>query len=89
MPTVKLVIKGKVQGVFFRASAQKIATGLQITGTVKNTKEGHVEVIASGEQQQLDQFIQWCREGPPEAKVEELKVTPVEETTFDKFTIVR
>lgn len=89
MPTVKLVIKGNVQGVFFRASAQKVATGLQITGIVKNTKEGHVEVIASGQQQHLDQFIEWCREGPTKAKVEEMNITPIGETAFEEFTIVR
>lgn len=89
VPTVKLIIKGDVQGVFFRASAQKVADGLQITGTVKNTTEGHVEVIASGLQQQLDQFIEWCRQGPKKANVEEMHVTPIGEIAFDEFTIVR
>lgn len=89
MPTIKILIKGDVQGVFFRASAQKVASGLQITGTVKNTKEGHVEVIANGLQKQLDQFIEWCREGPTKANVEEINVTPIGEISFDEFTIVR
>jgi acylphosphatase len=89
VPTIKIIIKGDVQGVFFRASAQKVATGLHITGTVKNTNEGHVEVIASGPQHQLDQLIEWCRQGPAKANVEEINVIPIGEISFDEFSIVR
>ena len=89
MPTVKLIIKGTVQGVFFRATAKKVANALHINGTIKNTKEGHVEVIASGPQQQLNEFINWCRHGPDEAVVEEVNIIPIEETHFEEFTVVR
>ncbi len=89
MPTVKLVIKGEVQGVFFRATAKKVAAGLQITGIIKNTKEGHVEVLASGKQPQLDQFIKWCRHGPEKALVETVDILPVEDKNFNEFTVVR
>jgi acylphosphatase len=89
MATVKLVIKGRVQGVFFRATAKKVATGLNISGNIKNTKEGHVEAIATGRQQQLNKFIEWCRHGPEKAAVEEVNITSLEEINFDEFTVVR
>ena len=61
MPTVHLLIKGKVQGVFYRASAKNIAKENGITGWIKNTKEGDVEAMISGSQEQVDMFIKWCR----------------------------
>lgn len=65
----KLTVKGRVQGVFFRSSAQKIARKLSIIGTVRNTVAGDVEIIAAGEQQAIHDFIQWCHRGSPSAKV--------------------
>jgi len=56
VPTVHLVISGKVQGVFYRASAKEQAEKLQINGWVKNTKEGNVEVLASGSEESLLKF---------------------------------
>ena len=70
----KLIVKGRVQGVFFRASTQKMASKLTITGTVKNTAIGDVEIIASGESQAMQAFIQWCHKGPLPAKVTEVIV---------------
>ena len=89
MPTVSLLIKGKVQGVFFRASAKEMADVFGITGWVKNTEEGDVEAMASGTDQQIRQFIDWCREGPSHAIVTGVTVNKVEEQLFEKFKIVR
>ena len=85
----KLTVKGRVQGVFFRASTQKIANQLAITGTVKNTSAGHVEIIASGEQQSIQAFIQWCHKGSLPAKVTEVIVEPLVDTVdYKGFTII-
>ena len=89
MPTVKLLVKGIVQGVFFRATAKKIAASLNITGSIKNTNEGYVEAIATGRQEELNKFIDWCRHGPEKAFVEEVNITPMKETHFEEFTVVR
>ena len=94
MPTVHLLIKGKVQGVFYRASAKAAAERLHITGWVKNTPEGHVEVLACGEEGKLQQFVEWCSEGPQEAVVSdviELERQPGEPAgaNFKGFAIVR
>lgn len=89
MPTVHLLIKGKVQGVFYRATAKEEADRLGITGWVKNTAEGHVEAIASGTQDALDQFITWCKKGPRRAEVIAVNITNLSEETFKQFSVVR
>ena len=85
MPTVHLIVKGKVQGVFYRATAKKIADEIGITGWIKNTPDDCVEIVASGLQQALQQFIEWCRKDRQERKVSEVKVAEMEEETFDEF----
>ena len=89
MPTIHLLIKGKVQGVFYRATAKQIANQLGLTGWIKNTKDGNVEAMASGDEQQLQNFAKWCKHGPDKAEVEEMIVTQKEEATFNGFMIVR
>ena len=61
MPAYHLIIKGKVQGVFFRASAKETAELLGVTGWVKNTKEGNVEAFINGDENKLQEFIAWCK----------------------------
>ena len=89
MPTIHLLIKGKVQGVFYRATAKQIANELGVTGWIKNTREGNVEATVSGNEQQLVNFEKWCKQGPVKAAVDEVIVTQKEETAFSGFTIVR
>ncbi len=89
MPTVHLMVKGKVQGVFYRATAKKMADETGITGWVKNTPDDCVEIVASGSQQGLQQFIEWCKRGPARAKVSEVKVKKMDEENFGEFTIIR
>lgn len=89
MPTIHLLIKGKVQGVFYRASAKEQADRLSITGWVKNTAEGHVEITATGETAALDQFVTWCRKGPSHAIVTHLISQPLPDTGFTGFVILR
>jgi len=92
MPTVRLLIKGKVQGVFYRASAKAAAEKLHITGWVKNTPEGHVEALACGEEGDLRQFVEWCLKGPEHAMVSdviELEKQSEARTGLKGFAIVR
>ncbi|KTC78266.1 acylphosphatase [Legionella brunensis] len=62
-------ISGKVQGVWFRASAQEEAEKLGITGWVRNLADGRVEVFACGDQEQIEEYDRWLREGPSLAQV--------------------
>lgn len=88
MQRVRLRIKGRVQGVFFRASARETAMKLGITGWVKNHPDGTVETVAEGERDALDRFIEWCRKGPENASVADVEVDRQEATgEFDTFTI--
>lgn len=89
MYTVHLLIKGKVQGVFYRASAKKVADELGLTGWIKNTREGDVEAIACGERDSVLDFANWCKKGPARARVENVVVTERTEEKFDGFEIVR
>ncbi|MBA3673484.1 MAG: acylphosphatase [Chitinophagaceae bacterium] len=89
MPTIHLLIKGKVQGVFYRATAKKIAQKLEVTGWIKNTKDGNVEAAATGNEEHLKEFINWCKQGPDNAKVEEVIVEQNQKTLFNTFEITR
>ena len=89
MATLHLTIKGEVQGVFYRATAKKIADELGVTGWIKNTEEGNVEALVTGSQPQLEKFISWCKEGPAKAKVFEVVSAEQKETFFECFTIIR
>jgi acylphosphatase len=66
---VRLKIAGRVQGVYFRASALRQAQELGLTGWVKNCPDGSVEAIAEGSRAKLDELIVWCRLGPSGARV--------------------
>ena len=87
MPTIYLIIHGKVQGVFFRASARKAADALNIKGWVKNRQDGNVEIMANGTEEKLQKFLQWCGQGPPGAEVSAVEQFAVEDIVFDKFSI--
>ena len=89
METVHLVIKGKVQGVYYRATAKEKANELGIKGWIKNAPGGHVEIMAAGNKEELEKFIGWCRRGPKHAEVSDIIVTTREEQYFSNFTIKR
>ncbi|GEO11694.1 acylphosphatase [Segetibacter aerophilus] len=89
MPTLHLLIKGKVQGVFYRATAKEIANELGITGWIKNTNEGDVEAVVTGSQDQLQAFATWCRTGPERANVSEVISEEVKEEKFKDFSVIR
>lgn len=69
-----LIISGKVQGVGFRAFVHGHASALELSGFVRNRKDGTVEAIVSGEKSQIDMLIQHCHEGPPASHVEKVEV---------------
>jgi acylphosphatase len=74
MTRVKLVIRGRVQGVFFRQSTKEMAERLGLTGWAKNCPDGSVAAVFEGEKQSVEAAITWCRQGPPAARVSDLEV---------------
>jgi acylphosphatase len=69
-----LFISGRVQGVFYRASAQQEAMRLGLVGEIRNLPDGSVEVVVEGPRERIEEFIAWCRQGPPAADVETVGV---------------
>jgi len=85
-----LVIKGEVQGVFYRASAREEAMRLGIFGWVRNLPDGDVEAEVEGPEEPVQQFIRWCKRGPPSAVVSDVLVERLEHTgEFKGFGILR
>lgn len=72
MRELHLRIRGKVQGVFFRATVHRWAQQLHIQGYVENAPDGEVVVVAQGKQEALEHLKKQCRQGPENAHVEEV-----------------
>jgi acylphosphatase len=89
MPTFHLLIKGKVQGVFYRVSARETAVKTGVKGWIRNSPEGDVEAVVTGTEEELSQFIFWCKKGPPGSKVTEVIAEELEEVQFIEFCIRR
>ena len=88
MSRVHLTISGVVQGVFFRSTTRHQAIRLGLTGWVKNRMDGKVEIVVEGEAGAISNFIQWCHEGPPGARVDRVDITWEEYTgEFKNFSI--
>jgi acylphosphatase len=85
MPTVRFLVSGRVQGVFFRASTRVEAERLGLMGTAKNLDDGRVEVVASGSDTALDALEKWLRRGPPSARVESVVRELVPDRAMDGF----
>ena len=62
-------VSGKVQGVFYRASAKNEADKLGVRGIVRNEPDGSVYIEAEGNESELSNFIAWCKKGPPRSQV--------------------
>jgi acylphosphatase len=70
----RVIVEGRVQGVFFRAHTQEVALGLGLRGWVKNRRDGRVEVLLEGDKAKVDRMIQWCHQGPSGARVTGVRV---------------
>lgn len=86
---IHAIVSGRVQGVFYRDSTQKQAKKLSITGWVKNCDNGTVELVANGEEQQINQLIEWLWKGPIAAKVTNVEWNKVPLEEFEDFSVRR
>ena len=88
MPTQRLRIAGRVQGVGFRYALQSEAERLGLAGWVRNRSDGSVEALAQGSPQALAALAAWARRGPPAAQVAELRIeTSTEEPSSPGFEL--
>jgi acylphosphatase len=85
---VHLVVRGRVQGVFFRAATQREARRLGITGWVKNRADGSVEILIEGDEDAVKEMMGWAQHGPSAARVDQVDVRWRGYTgEFDNFQI--
>lgn len=70
-----LLVKGRVQGVFFRESTQREAHQHHVSGWIRNLPDGDVEAVFEGEAESVEALIDFCKVGPPRARVTRSEVT--------------
>lgn len=85
-----IVVKGKVQGVFFRASTREKAESIGVNGSVRNLPDGSVQIEAEATREKLNRLIEWCRGGgPQQARVEEVEILEGPIRGYNEFRISR
>lgn len=89
MKHLTVIVYGKVQGVYFRAATKAVADQLGIKGIIKNQPDGTVYIEAEGEDFELGNFIDWCQEGPENARVEKIEQIPGMIKHYRNFEIVK
>ncbi|MEB2308313.1 Acylphosphatase [Candidatus Brocadiaceae bacterium B188] len=89
MTRAHVYVRGKVQGVSFRASAREKALVFGVTGWVKNCADGGVEAVFEGNKKIVDEIVNWCKKGPSGAFVQHIEVCWEEHSgDFDEFSVV-
>jgi acylphosphatase len=84
-----ITVKGKVQGVFYRASTKAVADQLGVRGTVKNVDNGDVTIEAEADNSTLEMFLDWCREGPENAEVTSVETHEGELKNYRNFEVIK
>jgi acylphosphatase len=83
----RVVVYGRVQGVFFRDTARRMAQSRGLGGWVRNAPEGTVEAVFEGEPEAVDSMVRWCGQGPRGAHVERVEVADEEPEGLTEFRI--
>jgi acylphosphatase len=74
MIRARIIISGRVQGVYFRASARDVARVQRLSGWIRNRLDGEVEAVVEGEEDAVQAFLAWCHDGPTGAHVTAVQV---------------
>jgi acylphosphatase len=72
---VHMLVRGRVQGVYYRACAQREAESLGLSGHVRNVAGGKVEIVAEGDEEKLERLVAWAWRGSPSSHVEDVNAT--------------
>ena len=83
----RVIVHGRVQGVFFRDTTRRMARSRGLGGWVRNTPDGKVEAVFEGEGEAVESMVRWSRDGPRGAVVERLEVTDEEPQGLAEFRI--
>lgn len=89
MKTLRIIVSGRVQGVFFRASTKAVADQIGIRGIVKNLPDGTVFIEAEGEDFLMEDFLDWCKYGPDDARVDDISIEEIETKNYRNFNILK
>jgi acylphosphatase len=81
----RLIVHGRVQGVWYRGWTVDTARALGLDGWVRNRRDGSVEILASGAEEDVSLFIERCRAGPPAARVDRVEIQETGETVSPGF----
>ena len=84
-----ITVSGKVQGVFFRLSTKAVADQLGVKGITCNMPDGTVYIEAEGDSFALESFLEWCREGPDKAEVENVSLQEGELKNYRNFEVIK
>ncbi len=89
MISIEIIVRGKVQGVWFRKYTQEYAMEHGLTGWVKNEQNGTVRIVAVGNSTSIDAFVKWCWKGSPKSHVESVDFSEIEDSDLhDSFEII-
>jgi acylphosphatase len=83
----RVLVSGRVQGVFYRAATQAVARRLGLTGWVRNLRDGRVELVACGAPEKLQELERWLWQGPPQASVSEVVSEPAAPQALTDFSV--
>ncbi|GAA4330918.1 acylphosphatase [Mucilaginibacter gynuensis] len=86
---IDITVKGKVQGVYFRATTKAVADQLGVRGYVKNQPEGDVFIAAEADAPTLEMFLEWCNEGPEDAEVSSVESHDGELKNYRNFEVMK
>ena len=84
---LRLVVRGRVQGVFFRDSCRQQASALGVRGWVRNREDGAVEAVVAGPTDAVDELVAWAQQGPPRAQVESVETAPAADPGTTGFEV--
>ena len=86
---IRIIVTGKVQGVFFRQALKVMARKNDVFGWVKNLKDGRVEAVLEGDEEKVSRLIEWAHGGPANARVEDVEIRNEKFTDeFSKFDVL-
>lgn len=82
----RVIVSGRVQGVFFRDSARRAAEREGVSGSARNLDDGRVELVLEGDDDAVERIVRWAREGPDSADVDDVDVTDEDPTGASGFS---
>jgi len=89
MKTLRISITGTVQGVFFRTYIKEKADELKVRGFARNLEDGRVEVIAEGKDENVNEMLAYCKQGPPHSSVKNVEAIEIKNQGFKDFKVLR